>query len=111
MGYITEFEGKVSIVPALNHDEVAMLNDLYDQRGGNGMPDSYCQWVPSDDGSSLAWDGGDTFYLAEEWMIYIVNLLSANHTCNGTILADGEERGDVWKLIVKDNVVSRMEGL
>jgi hypothetical protein len=32
------------------------------------------------------------------------------HVCNGEIEAQGEDRGDHWMLIVKDNKVSVAEG-
>ena len=41
-------------------------------------------------------------------MEYIVNLLKETHTFNGEISAQGEEVGDVWKLVVKDNVVKEV---
>lgn len=93
----------------------------------NGQPGLWCQWVPTDDGEALEWDGGEKFYNAPRWMKYIVeNLLSekarayidkhidedprlksftCNHVVNGEILAQGEDSDDVWKLIARDNVV------
>ncbi len=95
----------------------------------NGQPGLWCQWIPIDDGAALAWDGGEKFYDAEEWMRYIIDKLLApsasdylmvhdaedprlakftyDHVLNGVIHAEGEEQGDVWRLIVTDNLVAR----
>lgn len=89
-----------------------------------GQPGLWCQWAPSENGTYLEWDQGEKFYDAEEWMEYLIDyflkpgcrarselpFLQANHICNGEIRADGEEHGDIWKLVVKDNVVKRVEG-
>ena len=94
----------------------------------DGQPGLWCQWTPSDDGTVLEWDGGEKFYNAPEWMTYLINKLLSpaagdylvqhvnederlryftfDHVLNGVIDAEGEEAGDVWKLVVTDNVVS-----
>jgi hypothetical protein len=89
-----------------------------------GQPGLWCQWVPSDDGTRIEWDGGEKFYSSVEWMSYSINhflkpdcyakgelpFLQANHICNGEIEAEGEESGDVWKLVVTNNRVQQIEG-
>lgn len=89
-----------------------------------GQPGLWCQWRPSDDGTELEWDGGEKFYDSVLWMAYVIDhflkpgclaatqlpFLQANHICNGEIEAQGEERGDRWKLVVKDNVVRSYDG-
>lgn len=92
------------------------------------QPGLWCQWVPSDDGTEIAWDEGEKFYEADEWMAYIIDaflkpdalvkqlraaepdspLLDgvpefADHVCNGVIYAEGEEHDDTWRLVVHDN--------
>jgi hypothetical protein len=88
-----------------------------------GQPGLWCQWVPTADGSAIEWNGGEKFYDSEEWMAYLIghflkpgaaasaelSFLQANHTLNGTIKAQGEDMDDRWKLVVKDNVVSRID--
>lgn len=80
-------------------------------------PTSYCQWVVTEDGSFVEWDGNEKFYEAMDWMQYIIdNFLGLNpaanldfskgHTLNGQIEAQGEEEEDQWSLVVKDNKVS-----
>lgn len=97
-----------------------------------GQPGLWCQWVPTDDGTALEWDGGEKFYNSLEWMEYIVNRLlspaarayvdahldederlksfTCNHVLNGTVDADGEDPDDLWQIIVEDNVVKAAEG-
>lgn len=157
MGYTTEFDGYVSVSPPLNPAEVSFLTDLANTRrmhrtegplfvtatGFAGQdrtdtildynspdpdqPGLWCQWEPSDSGTTIQWDGGEKFYAAAEWMKYLVTNLFAptareyvtqhahedprlehftcDHTVNGFIDAQGEEPDDRWRLIVRDNVV------
>lgn len=86
-----------------------------------GQPGLWCQWQPTEFGDAIEWDGGEKFYNAEEWMAYIIDHFlkpgglaegglgfedfTFDHIVNGTIEAEGEEQGDVWKLVVTDNVV------
>ena len=151
MGYTTDFSGSVAVVPALNAEEIAYLKKFaqsrrvqstqgpyFVDRSGDfgqgpegvtdcnsppdGQPGLWCQWVPTDDGSAIEWDGGEKFYNAPEWMKYIIEHFIGpspkakvalpflqGHTCNGEIEAQGEESDDKWLLIVKDNIVSIAE--
>lgn len=162
MGYSTYFNGNVQIDPPLNKDEISYLKDFalsrrrYRQKGAlyigntenyetsveedvidNTRPDPdqpglWCQWTPSDDGTTLEWDQGEKFYQSAAWMKYIVenllapsavdylidhgtedprlNSFTCGHTVNGTIYAEGEESDDRWQLVVKDNVVMVADG-
>lgn len=159
MGYTTYFSGEVTVEPPLNQDEIAYLRDFNQSRrmdreegpyhavpgsdhgqtstpgvrNYNGPPDGqpglWCQWTPSDDGSYIAWDEGEKFYNAWEWMLYLINhflmpgavasqnladsvrqdprfqAFTFDHVLNGEIFAEGEDRDDTWKLVVVDNVV------
>jgi hypothetical protein len=91
MGYTTEFDGQVTVTPPLNEHEVAYLRRFADTRrmarakgpyytGAGfrgqddeadvtdyshppaGQPGLWCQWVPTDDGTGIEWDGGEKFY-------------------------------------------------
>jgi len=95
-----------------------------------GQPGLWCQWIPykskhtpSWDGKSLVWDGNEKFYYAAEWMVYLIDHFlrpgakaegqpgfedfTFDHIVNGEIFAHGEDSEDVWKLVVKDNIVYR----
>lgn len=72
-----------------------------------GQPGLWCQWVPTEDGMGLEWDGGEKFYNFVEWMQYIIDhfLKPWGITVNGEIQWQGEEMGDRGLLIVTNNVV------
>lgn len=117
MGYTTTFVGKINIAPPLSlpdYNKLRAMADADQRDEGPGKvpnaPGCFCQWEPSPDGTSLAWDGNEKFYDSFEWMQYIVAGLAAKgYVCNGTISASGEETTDVWQLSVVDNVVSKQE--
>lgn len=83
-----------------------------------GQPGLWCKWRPTEDGSAIEWDGAEKFYSSEEWMRYLIEHFLkpghlapmpflGEHTLNGTILAQGEEIEDRWRLVVENNEVSR----
>lgn len=149
MGYTTEFQGSIKVEPPLNSQEINFLKKFSGTRRMNrangpyyvdgtgfagqgrdpdiidfnvppaGQPGLWCQWVPTEDGTAIEWDGGEKFYDAKDWMQYIIDHFIGSapvaeavfpflqgHTCNGEIKAQGEEMDDRWKLIVQNNVVS-----
>jgi hypothetical protein len=148
MGYTTDFTGSIQIEPPLNADEIDYLNKFnrsrrmnrhsgpYNVEGseqfGNfdiidyndppeGQPGLWCQWVPTEDGSQLVWDGNEKFYNSADWMEYLIThfLRPAHianmpflqgHICNGEIEAQGEDSDDRWKLIVHNNVAIVKQG-
>lgn len=67
----------------------------------------WCQWTPSQDGSTLAWDGGEKFYGYVEWLEYLIQhfLKPWGYTLNGTVEWRGEERRDQGRIVVKNNTV------
>lgn len=93
--------------------------DVIDHNGPpEGQPGLWCQWVATEDGTAIEWDGGEKFYDSAEWMKYIItHFLGSDpiakkklpfitgHTLDGTIEAQGEEATDRWDLHVKDNKV------
>lgn len=103
MGYTTDFDGAVLIEPPLNAAEIEYLRKFsgtrrMDREGGPyfvdgsgsfgqgsdpdirdhnrppaGQPGLWCQWVPTDDGRYLEWDGREKFYDSIEWMQYLID--------------------------------------
>lgn len=155
MGYTTDFDGEVTIDPPLSAEEVKYINQFAETRRMNrkngpyylgigdfgqdhesdiidynhppeGQPGLWCQWVVSEDGTTLEWDGGEKFYDATEWMRYLIDHFLGHdpqaardnihfgflqgHTLNGIIYAQGEESGDVWKIVVDGNEVMEIRG-
>lgn len=145
MGYTTEFEGVIKVDPPLSQEEMYYLTMFSDTRrmkrnsgpyfvGGEGygegdvidsnsppigQPGLWCQWIPTDDGTGIEWDGGEKFYNAAEWMQYLIDhFFGANpiakqvdadaadflqsHIFSGVIEAYGEERDDVWRICIEN---------
>ena len=76
------------------------------------QPGLWCQWVPTDDGSELVWNGGEKFYNYVEWLQYLIDKILAprGYTLNGECQWFGENRDDVGTIIVKNNVVTTKVG-
>ena len=86
-----------------------------------GQPGLWCQWVPTDDGTAITWNGGDSFYYYVEWIEYLVEHFLApwGHVLNGTVswecdeahcwsdeamdLVPCVERGEI---VIQNNIVS-----
>ncbi len=77
-----------------------------------GQPGLWCQWIATDDGNSIEWDQGEKFYNYEAWLKYIIeNFLKPwGYTLNGDVEWYGDDREDIGKLAVKDNVVKSLAG-
>jgi hypothetical protein len=78
-----------------------------------GQPSLWCQWNPSDDGTQIEWDGSEKFYNYVEWIEYLINtfLKPWGYKVNGSVVWQGEDTGDVGVIEVKDNVVTKHEGV
>lgn len=76
------------------------------------QPSLWCQWVPSDCGGFIEWDGGEKFYCYVEWMEYIVEKFLApwGIVANGEIKWFGESLDDIGKIVVSNNVVGVKNG-
>lgn len=72
-----------------------------------GQPGLWCQWVPTDDGEAIVWDGGEKFYDYVLWIKYIIrNFIQPwGYTLNGEVEWAGEDREDMGKIIITNNEV------
>lgn len=105
MGYTTYFHGDFDIVELATGDpklldrylhlELNLLNER-DHRDDDDVPGIWCQWVPTQGGSRLAWDEGEKFYDYLEWLTWIVeHKLSPNgYGLSGRVYWDGEHPYD-----------------
>ena len=77
-----------------------------------GQPGLWCQWVPSDDGTTLAWDEGEKFYNYIEWLQYLIGhfIKPWGRILSGEVYWQGEESDDFGKIVVRDNEVLVCEG-
>jgi hypothetical protein len=71
------------------------------------QPGLWCQWVPSDDGTTIAWDDGEKFYNYVAWLEYIVEhfLEPWGRKLNGEVHYTGEDSEDRGTIYVQDNVI------
>lgn len=76
------------------------------------QPGLWCQWVPTEDGKCIQWDGFEKFYNYVEWLKYLIDKILAprGYKLNGVVAWEGENRGDIGKIEVVDNVVRTLRG-
>lgn len=154
MGYTTYFTGSIDVVPPLDKGEIEYLTKFSQSRRmkrtkgpyfvegsgfrgqehesdvtdhntpPDGQPGLWCQWIPTEDGTQIVWDGGEKFYESHEWMKYLIEhflkpgalaigkvaAITGGHICNGEIEAQGEESDDKWMLVVENNAVYVRQG-
>ena len=152
MGYTTDFYGQIDVKPKLNKAEIEYLTkfsetrrmkrkkgpyyidgkgdfgqdeepDIIDYNSSGEAPGLWCQWIPTEDGRNIEWNGGEKFYNSPEWMTWLIDHFFKpgakgkkklpffnDHVLNGRIEAQGEEHGDNWVLSVTDNVVTVHSG-
>jgi len=72
------------------------------------QPSLWCQWIPSEDGKYLEWDGGEKFYNYVEWLMYIIANITAprGYILSGVIEWQGEDEEDTGRIIVENNNVT-----
>ena len=76
------------------------------------QPSLWCQWRPSDDGTTLAWDGDEKFYNYVEWLEYLIeNILAPRgYEIHGVVEWQCEDREDIGQIEVKHNKVKVLYG-
>lgn len=109
MGYSTSFTGGLKFSRVLTVTEYNYLNGFSEDRheGEQGMPGTWCQWIPNKEGTELVWDGGEKFYEYIEWLKWLIeNYFKKNDiVLNGAIRWEGEDNKDVGIITVTDNYV------
>ena len=125
MGYTTEFIGKLTFDKPLTTDQIETINEFSEQR--HEKDDAcldvmilqrkndptelwhhhpiWCQWVITDDGKHLMWDGGEKFYDYQYWLKYLINkyFVSWGRKLNGTLTYIGECKTQMGLIEVDDN--------
>lgn len=82
------------------------------------QPSLWCQWVPTEDGRGIEWDGNEKFYKYVEWLQYLIDRVfpyiledgDEPLVLNGEIEWRGEEDDDIGRIVVKDNKVTTLFG-
>lgn len=74
------------------------------------QPGLWCQWVPTDEGDAIIWDGGEKFYNYVEWIEYIADkiLKPRGYSLSGEVRWTGEEFGDAGIIKIIDNKVKTL---
>lgn len=106
MGYNTDFSGNFNLHPAINSEQKKIYDDFQNKRHDyTDKPGLYCQWVISDDGKSLEWDGGEKFYNYIEWLEFINNTFFKQWkiSITGFIQWDGDDFGDSGIIYISKN--------
>lgn len=78
---------------------------------GDCQPSLWCQWVITEDGTGLEWNGYEKFYEYEHWLKYLIKhfFKKWDIKLNGEIFYYGEEPDDKGIISVKDNIVELKE--
>jgi len=80
----------------------------------SGQPGLWCQWVPSEDGTSIGWNDAEKFYDYVTWIEYIIDnfLHPWGVKLDGKVTWQGEETDDHGIILITANkVVSFNEGV
>ncbi len=113
MGYTTRFDGQFTFNKALTvpqYNELKAFSEA-DHRMENGVPYYFCQWIPTDDGMGLKWDGREKFYEYKAWLPYLIKRFfqAWGIVLNGEVTWQGEEVDDRGTLYIKDNQVNAVK--
>jgi hypothetical protein len=113
MGYTTKFIGRFIFNKQLSLNDYKELEEIAskDWRDDKTKPGYHCQWTPSEDGMGLEWDQNEKFYDYIEWLQWLIDnfFFPKGYRLNGEVRWDGEEIGDIGKIIVRDNKVEVKE--
>ena len=128
MGYTTEFMGKLTFNKPLTSEQIELINEFSKQRHDRddasfevsilqrkNNPNEtwyhspiWCQWVITDDGKHLKWDGWEKFYDYEYWLQYLINkyFVSWGRKLNGILTYVGECKTQMGLIEVDDNHIT-----
>lgn len=116
MGYSTSFSGELKFTKELKASELAELNkflgedcrDHKEWKNTSGIGDlSYIDLKLTKDFSGLEWDNGEKSYNMVEKVNLVIENMKIKYPdfgLSGEFLAQGEDIGDVWRLVMEDNV-------
>ena len=109
MGYTTKFQGSFTITPSLTAQQVAVLTEFSETRHEDAeFPSIWCDWCPSVNGTSLAWNQSEKTYETCAWIKYLIEHFFNPWGCtlNGHVRWQGEVVGDAGIITVIDNVLT-----
>jgi hypothetical protein len=121
MGYNTNFSGQFDLDKPLTPEHKAFLNQIagecekMEPPAGSiiddNEPDSYCDWVPTEDGTGIEWNGAEKFSNYVDWIEYLVShfLQPWGYVLNGQVDWIGDASDDRGMIYIKDNKVEAVE--
>lgn len=112
MGYSTSFTGELTFVKELKASELAELNkflgeDCRDHPEWDATNLTYIDLELNKDFTGLKWNGAEKTYDLVEKVNLVIDQMKKvcpNFGLEGELLAQGEEVGDVWRLVTQNNV-------
>lgn len=92
--------------------EEDQINVLNPNEPPSPQPSLWCDWVPTEDGTALQWNGTETFYEYKAWLQYIIDRVLAPRgiTMTGEMEFQGEESKDHGTIRVTANSVELIRG-
>lgn len=107
---IIDYNGAPGNVLKSNDEDFGTYWSRHTKQIQDGLcqPGLWCQWTINEDGTCLEWDGGEKFYNYVEWLEYLIQHFFDKWgvKLNGEITWEGEDSGDMGKIVVVDNVVT-----
>lgn len=107
MGYDTKFEGSFNLDKPLSDEHFNFLIHFVDNKSGDNIPESYCQWSIAYDKKTIEWDGAKEFHEYVEWIEYLVNnfIKPWGYILNGHVKWYGEDKYDKGSITISDNII------
>lgn len=123
MGYTTKFSGALKFAAPLTAEQELFIKTILPDDGYEDAADhpewikpdgfnSYIQLAVCQDKSGIQWDGSEKFYDAVDAVNTVILTMKGkfpDFALTGGLLAQGEEVGDVWTLVIENNVAVRHE--
>ena len=109
---IFTYDGNLGENGCLINDAKGLLDGfkteyVLDYNNSGACPSLWAQWIVSDDGPELVWDGGEKFYEYDKWLVFYINnfFKKEDIILNGVSYYFGEDSQDAGFLIVDNNKV------
>lgn len=112
MGYTTKFSGTLKFKQELTPKHILILGtilgeDCRDHPSWQAQNLNYIDLNITHDYTGLQWNGGEKSYNMEGQINTVIRLMHSaglDFVLEGALLAQGEEVGDVYKIIMENNV-------
>lgn len=111
MGYTTKFSGVLKFVNPITPEQILKLQtilgeDCRDHPEWGARHLSYIDLKITKDSAGLQWDGSEKTYDLPEKVNVVIDQMQKEFpefALTGRLLAQGEEVGDVWHLVMENN--------